>query len=268
MKNFKDKVIVITGAGSGMGRAYALAFAKTGSKLALCDVDADGLDETRKLAVEAGCQATIVSIVDMAEADQVSTFAEKVKDEVGCANVVINNAGIEGSAAPAWATSEACYKKVMAVNFYGVVNGTQAFLPQLKSNKESALVNISSIFGLVGTPNHTDYCASKFAVRGFTEALMAELKESHIQVHIVHPGGIATNIARSESSQVFNNHYLSTPPEAIAEFVIKCIKKKKYRIVYGNSAFRTWLGSKLLSLELLSFMCWHEMKKIIDRKHY
>lgn len=268
MKQFNNKVIVITGAASGMGRAYAIAFAKRNSKLALCDLDSEGLERTKQLAIAAGCQAIITAMVDVAQRDQVFVFSEKVQQELGCANVVINNAGIAGSATPIWTTNHSSYQNVMSVNFFGIVNGTQAFLPQLKKNKESAIVNISSIFGLIGAPNHTDYCASKFAVRGFTEALMAELQSSHIQVHLVHPGGVATNIASSNESSKFNNRYLSTPAEKVVEFVIKGIQKKKHRIVYGNSAFRTWLGSKVLSLKLLSSISWNEMKVIIDKRDY
>ncbi|MCG8670901.1 MAG: SDR family NAD(P)-dependent oxidoreductase [Pseudomonadales bacterium] len=268
MKNFKDKVVVVTGAGSGMGQAYTLAFAKLGAKLAICDRNQHGLKETVGLLRGQGVQAFHAQIVDMSNRDEVLGFANNTQQDLGNAAVVINNAGIEGCAAPSWATSISDIEKVMAVNFYGVVNGTQAFLPQLQQSEEAALVNVSSIFGLIGTPNHSDYCASKFAVRGYTEAMMAELSDSHVQVHLLHPGGIATNISQQDKSQAFSDHFLSTPPEKIVQHVIQSIRKNRARIVYGNRAQSTWLGARIVPLGLLSKIIWHQMKNVVDRNHY
>jgi len=149
-----------------------------------------------------------------------------------------------------------------------VVNGTRAFIPQLQAENRGAIVNVSSIFGLVGTPNHADYCGSKFAVRGFTESLMVELASTDIQVHLLHPGGIKTNIARQESSKAFSEHFLTTSADDIAQHLITSIKKNKLRIIYGNSAMKTWLGTRLLSLKMLRKVIWSEMKTSIDLKDY
>ena len=268
MKNFKDKVVVVTGAGSGMGRAYALEFAKLGAKLALNDFDAKGLAETVALLAQSGTATVYSQVFDVSARDAMHDFAAQVKAELGNAHVIINNAGIEGSAKPLWATDEQSYERVMRINFFGVVHGTKAFLPQLMANGEGAVVNISSIFGLIGTPNHTDYCASKFAVRGFTEALMVELQESPISVHLVHPGGIATNIARGDGSQAFAKQYLTTPPEDIVRHVIKCIIRQQPKIVFGRDSFKAWLGSNFVPLKLLNRIIWQEMKSVIDRKDY
>lgn len=272
MKDLKSKTVVITGAGSGMGRAYALAFARRGCHLALCDYDASGLKETvdmvDKCANRSGCSAVSHAVFDVSDKRSVEKFADKVKDELGNAHIVINNAGIEGSANPIWATEEDSFRHVMNVNYYGVVYGTQAFLPQLLSQKEAAIVNISSIFGLIGTPNHADYCASKFAVRGFTESLMTELNDSPVQVHLVHPGGIDTNISRKERSQSFSQHYLTTSADDIAERVVYGIAKNQSRIVYGNGSTKTEIGARLLPLTWLKKFTWHEMKKVIDLTHY
>lgn len=268
MKELKNKIVVITGAGSGMGRAYALAFAKRGCRLALCDYDTNGLNKTVDMADKLSASPVCYSAFDVSDKRSVEGFANKVKEDLGNAHIVINNAGIEGSAKPIWATEEENFRRVMEVNYYGVVYGTQAFLPQLLSQKESAVVNVSSIFGLIGTPNHADYCASKFAVRGFTESLMTELNDSSVQVHLVHPGGIDTNIARQEHSQSFSQHYLKTSAEDMVERVVRGIIKNQSRIVYGNGSKKTELGARLLPLTWMKKFTWLEMKKVIDLTHY
>lgn len=266
MKSWQDKVVVITGAGSGMGRAYALELARRGSVLALSDVDPDGLAETDGL-LPAGTRS-ITETYDVSDRAATDAFATRVRAELGGAHVVINNAGVEGSGAPAWATTEDAYERVMAINFGGVRHGTLAFLPQLVARGEGAIVNVSSIFGLAGAPSHTDYCASKFAVRGFSEALAAELVESPISVHVVHPGGINTNIARQSGSQDFASKYFGTQPEEIATVVADAVLKGRGRIVFGQGSRKTWLGARVLPLEWMARAVWRDMKGVISRKEY
>lgn len=268
MKDLNNKIVVITGAASGMGRAYAHAFAAQGCKLALCDFDSAGLAETVKQLGPSLENRVVQQGLDVSDRTAMMDFAETVRRRLGPAHIIINNAGIEGSAKPSWATTIDDYRRVMEVNYFGVVNGCQAFLPQLRENTQGAIVNISSIFGLVGTPNHSDYCASKFAVRGYTEALMVELLGSPIQVHLVHPGGIDTNIARQPRSRAFSEHFLSTPPEAIATKLIACIRRNQARLIFGNGATKTWLGARLLPLGALSKMLWREMRTVIDLDDY
>ncbi|WP_372750321.1 SDR family NAD(P)-dependent oxidoreductase [Litorivivens sp.] len=265
MQDFTGKTVVITGAGSGMGRAYAKAFAALGCKVALCDVDREALAETQRLIRADHC---LFMHVDVADANEVLEFSQRVEAELGPAHIVINNAGIEGSAQPSWKTSLDTYRRVMEVNYFGVVHGTRAFLAQLQSHDESWLVNVSSIFGLIGTPNHTDYCGSKFAVRGYTEALMCELKGSPVNVLLAHPGGIATNIARHDFNQRFAQHYLTTSPEAFVEALIAAIRKKRHRLVFGAGSRKSALAARLLPLGILSSVIWREMKNIIDTRHY
>jgi len=267
MKNLINKVVVITGAGSGMGRAYAHAFSAQGCKLALCDLDSDGLTET-VAQLDVNPANVFHQSVDVSDHAAMTDFADAVKRQLGPAHIVINNAGIEGSAKPTWATDLSDYRRVMDVNYFGVIHGCQAFLPHLQANNEGAIVNISSIFGLVGTPNHSDYCGSKFAVRGYTEALMAELHTSPIQVHLVHPGGIDTNIARLDRSRAFSDHFLSTKPEAIAAKLITCIRRNQPRLVYGNGSGKTWLGARFVPLKWLSSIIWREMRPVIDLSEY
>ena len=268
IKNFRDKVVVITGAGSGMGRAYAIEFGKLESKLALNDFDSASLNETNRLLEEIGVKDVLIKSFDVSDREAVYAFADSVKERFGNAHVVINNAGIEGSVEPAYHTGEADFQRVMNVNFYGVLYGSKAFLPQMVANGEGALVNVSSVFGLIGTPANADYCASKFAVRGFTEVLMAEFQESPIGIHCLHPGGIDTNIVRKEAGKEFSKKYLTTPPEKIAKHLIKCIKKGQPKIVYGNDSMKVWLGSNLVPQRLLKWIVWTELKKVMDKaKH-
>ena len=244
MKDFKNKTVAITGAGSGMGRAYAIEFARLGSKVAITDIDAEGLAETRSLVEKLPHNGLYSEALDVGQRDAIFTFADNVKNALGNTHVIINNAGIGGGGVPVWAMAPDQYERTLQVNFFAVVYGTQAFLPQLLENREGAVVNVSSVFGLVGTPNASDYCASKFAVRGFTESLMVELEDSPISVHLVHPGGIKTNIAKGvEGGEEFTRKYLKTDPADIVRYVIRGIRNGKQRLVYGHQSSMLWLAS-------------------------
>jgi butyryl-CoA dehydrogenase len=265
VKNFTDKVVVITGAGSGMGRSYALEFARRGAALALNDYDADTLADTVAM-LPAGTKS-FTAAFDVSDRDAVYRFADEVRAALGPAHVVINNAGISGGNKPVWTTTDDDYERVMGVNFYGVLHGTRAFLPHLRENGEGAVVNVSSIFGLTGTPSSSDYCAAKFAVRGFTESLMVELVHEPITVHLVHPGGIATNIA-TEGGQEFADKFLRTSPDAIAKKVADGIIANRPRIVYGYKSRTTQLGANFLPRRLLNAMLWRQISEVIDRTDY
>jgi butyryl-CoA dehydrogenase len=135
-----------------------------------------------------------------------------------------------------------------------MVYGSKAALPYLTQRSWAALVNVSSVFGLVAPPNTADYCASKFAIRGYTESLRAELELVHpqVQVHLVHPGGINTNITRLEQSKKFKERFLTTKPETIALHIANSIMRNKARIVFGNQATKTHIASRILPLKWLS----------------
>lgn len=234
MKSFTDKIVVVTGAGSGMGRAYAQEFEREGARLSLCDIDPVGLQETVDSLRSQDPSRVFSSIVDVADEEAMNEFADRSRAALGNAHVMINNAGIAGSVLAGIETTVKDLERVFAVNFYGVVHGTLAFMPQLEASSEAALVNVSSIFGMIGAPGNADYCATKFAVRGYTEVLMAELLDSHIQVHLVHPGGIDTNITKGTTVEAESKDLLTTPPADIAKKVIEAIRKNKRRIVFGN----------------------------------
>ncbi|UXD88891.1 SDR family NAD(P)-dependent oxidoreductase [Thalassolituus hydrocarboniclasticus] len=268
MKDFTDKVVVITGAASGMGREYALEFARLGALVAITDVNAEQLAETHKMVKAISGKSSLSEVLDIAAEESVTDFAGKVKRELGNAHIIINNAGIGGGGAPVWVQDNAQYHTTMQVNFFAVVYITKAFLPQLLTNQEGAVVNVSSVFGLLGTPGTSDYCASKFAVRGFTESLMVELADTPISVHLVHPGGIKTNIAKhSKNGAEFEEKYLKTDPLFAVREVIKGIKSGKQRMIFGyQSSLLRFLT--LLPLKLRNRILHREMGDMRDPEHY
>lgn len=244
----KDSVAVITGAGSGIGRALAKRLAAEGIVgLAIADVNREGLEETAMMLGDANVSLHVVDVADRAA---MASFVDAVISEHGRVTHVINNAGVAlGGTLKEVSLDE--IEWLMGVNFWGVVHGTKLFLPYLVKEPEAHIVNISSLFGLVAPPGQTAYCASKFAVRGFTEALRHELEDTNIAVSVVHPGGVKTNIANSariaESSEItadeleqrlarMNRNLSTTTPDRAAEIIIKGIKKRSPRIIVGPDA--------------------------------
>lgn len=268
MKQFNNKVVVITGAASGMGREYALEFARLGALVAMTDVNEKALAETHAMVKKITDKYTCCEVMNIASQNDVQAFAEKVKNKLGSAHVIINNAGIGGGGAPVWAQDMDQFQLTMNINFFAVVNMTKAFLPQLLKNQEGAVVNVSSVFGLIGTPGTSDYCASKFAVRGFSESLMVELADTPISVHLVHPGGIKTNIAKdSKNGAEFEAKYLKTSPLKAVRIVIDGIKSGKQRMIFGHqSSLLRFLT--LLPLKLRNWILNREMSDLRDPEHY
>jgi NAD(P)-dependent dehydrogenase (short-subunit alcohol dehydrogenase family) len=268
IKIMKNKIVVITGAGSGIGRALAIEYGGLGAKLALNDFNESDLNETVSILKEKGIDTVFPMVFDVADKTAMIDFATQVKSKWSNASIVINNAGISGFDTPGYLIKEHEYRRVMDVNFFGVLNGCQAFLPQLVENNEGAIVNISSTFGMIGAVNNSDYCASKFAVRGYTECLAAEFKESPITIHCVHPGGIDTRIDRDANTKAFAEIYLKTPPHKIAKHITKSVRQKKVKIVYGHGSLRIWIVANLVPQKLANWIIWRESKKIIDLNAY
>ncbi|WP_338857318.1 SDR family oxidoreductase [Gordonia hongkongensis] len=246
MKDFRGKVVVITGAGSGMGRDIAVKLARRGARLAISDVTADGLAVTEKLVTEAGAEVHS-QLLNVAEREAVLTYADTVAEHFGVVNVVFNNAGIAHHG-EIERTEFKDIERVMDVDYWGVVNGTKAFLPHVIASGDGHIVNTSSLFGLLAEPGQAAYNSAKFAVRGFTEALRQEMiiAKHPVQVSCVHPGGIKTAIARNatvsgdhdqKATAAFFDRYLARmTSEDAAEVIIEGVRKNKARILVGTDA--------------------------------
>lgn len=268
---YENKAIAITGAASGIGLALAHCFAGNGACLALSDIDAKGLDAAVKnLKAQFPSLQIFIFAFDVANPSQWEIFLASSYEALGNLDILINNAGIEGSARPVWATDDNVLQRVMDVNFFGMVYGTKAVLPYLIKRDWAALVNVSSIFGLIGPPNAADYAASKFAIRGYTEALHAELSQIHpqVQVHLVHPGGINTQITRLEHSQKFKSKFLKTPPAALAKVIAESVMRNHSRIVYGHQSRLVKITSRLLPLSWLSRILSKQMQPVNMTEDY
>lgn len=257
MRSLRGKVVALTGAASGIGRALALALAGRGAILALADRDAGGLAETARLAGADG--ATISThAVDVADETAVTRYAAEVLAAYGHADVVINNAGVSifGSVLEL-STDE--IRWLMEINFWGVVYGVKAFLPSLLRRPEAAIVNLSSLFGLYGPPGQSAYAASKFAVRGFSESLRGELTNTNVHVLTVHPAGIKTAIAQrgrvaaaadpvaaARMTKAFDERFLTIPAETAAAQILRALERTDDRLLIGGDAVRVDLLTRLL----------------------
>jgi NAD(P)-dependent dehydrogenase (short-subunit alcohol dehydrogenase family) len=247
------KSALITGAGSGIGRALALQLNREGCALYLGDVDGDGVAETVTLLERPEVPASTEQ-VDVSDHDAVSAWAEAVGSTTGHLDMVINNAGV-GLVGTARENSLSDIQWLMGINFWGVVYGTRAFLPLLEAAPHGHLVNISSVFGLIGVPTQSAYNAAKFAVRGYTEALRQEMADSSVHVMCVHPGGISTNIAlrsrssdRNASASERDERFRAmarTSPEKAAATIIRGIERRKARLLIGLDAAYISLVSRL-----------------------
>jgi NAD(P)-dependent dehydrogenase (short-subunit alcohol dehydrogenase family) len=247
MRTFDGKVTVITGAGSGIGRALALNLAARGAVLALSDKDEVGLLETAERCGARHAREVHAEKLDVSDRAAVASYATSVAADLGRVNAVFNNAGIalHGDFEE---TPYEEFERIMDVNFWGVVHGSKEFLPHLIASGDGHLVNISSLFGLMGMPGQTAYNASKFGVRGFTEALRTEMLVARhpVQVSCVHPGGIKTAIARNARTtrshdqqtvaQLFDKKLARTTAERAAEVIVDGVLANKPRIVVGGDA--------------------------------
>ena len=247
-----DCVAVLTGAGSGIGRALALALASRQCHLALADINEEGLAETARIARVHGVRVSEHRL-EVASREQVAALPEAVIAEHGKVDLLINNAGV-ALGGHFHQVSEADFDWLMAINFEAVVRMTRAVLPFLQERPAARIVNVSSLFGLITPAGQTAYCASKFAVRGFSNALRLELQGSNVGVTVVHPGGVATSIATSarvsaavapqdvELSRKQAQKLLRMPPEKAAQIIVNGIERNKPRVLVGNDArILAWL---------------------------
>lgn len=251
MKTLSDRVAVVTGAGSGIGRALSGALAARGCRLAISDIDEAAVTAVAE-QLRAGGAEVLGERLDVADREAVHAHAERVHGHYGAVHLVINNAGVSVGATVENISYED-FEWLMGINFWGVVHGTKAFLPFLKQAEEGHIVNISSVFGLIGMPAQCSYNAAKFAVRGFTECLRMELEidGSRVSCTSVHPGGIKTNIARAarvdedalrlsggdkeQMARRFEKMARTTPEQA-AEVIVKGILQDRRRVLIGGDA--------------------------------
>lgn len=248
---FEDRVIAVTGAGSGIGRALAIDLAGKGAVLALADMDGAGLAETKRLL---GNRPASVTVLDVTDTAALAAWVDGAAAEFGRLDGIINNAGLS-VVAPFADCPRGDFDRVMAVNFGGVVEGCRAALPHLraaaKAHGGAWLVNISSVFGMMGYPTQSAYNASKYAVRGLTEALYLELgvTDPDICVIRVHPGGVKTNVAKNakrvagmpgqpndvDAAAEFEKA-AKTTPEAAAATIVAGMAKRQHRVLIGADA--------------------------------
>lgn len=247
MLAFQGKTIVITGAASGIGAALASNLAQRGARLMLADIDASGLEALATALRTQGyeCHWTVT---DTGNEASIYALAEHTQAQLGAADVLINNAGVS-LVCPVEKLKTQDAQWLMDINFWGVVHGCRAFLPQMRSRPAAVLVNVSSIFAMVSMPTQSLYNASKAAVRGFTDALREELRDTAISVLCVHPGGIRTNIANrariTDSSMVADDDKMlresfeklaRTSPAQAAEAIVTAIASGKTRLLIGSDA--------------------------------
>jgi len=260
MKNFKNKVAAITGAGSGIGQQLAVLLAKQGCHLSLSDVNEQGLAQTAELAKQSHVRVTTKKL-DVADRDAMKEWAADTVQDHGSVNMIFNNAGVALGSTVEGASYEEL-EWIVNINFWGVVYGTKEFLPLIKKSGEGHVINISSLFGLTAQPTQSAYNATKFAVRGFTESLRQELDMENCGVSAlcVHPGGIRTNIANAakmndsirslgmhpERSAKSFNKLLRCPPEEAARQIIEAVQKDKRRLLIGNDAKAVDLMQRIL----------------------
>jgi NAD(P)-dependent dehydrogenase (short-subunit alcohol dehydrogenase family) len=247
----EGRVAAVTGAASGIGRALAVELAGRGVHLAVCDIDEQGLAETVARCEGSGVKVTSQR-VDVADRAAVGAWADRVVADHGAVHLVVNNAGV-ALGAPIEAMRQEDVEWLMGVNFWGVVHGTQAFLPHLTAAGEGHVVNVSSVFGLVSVPTQSAYNASKFAVRGFTDALRMELEitGSPVSCTTVHPGGVKTAIARNarldpglvelagdggDDVGVQFDRIARTTPERAATQILAAVERNRRRLLVGADA--------------------------------
>lgn len=245
--DFTNNVLVVTGAGSGIGRQVALQAASRGAVVIAADVNTATLAETKQLGEKQGLQMDMYTL-DVADKKAVYAFAEAIIPQLkGRRLILINNAGVGLFSGNFYNTSQDDFEWLMNINLWGVIRMTKAFYPYFITQNQGHIVNVSSVFGLGGFANQTAYCTAKFGVRGFTESLRMELVGTNIHTTCVHPGGIKTNIMRSatpkgmELTEAMHQKAIATfdkvamtTPEKAARLILDAVKRKKQRLIIGN----------------------------------
>jgi short-subunit dehydrogenase len=233
-----------------------MALARRGCHLALADIDEAALTRT---AAEIAAPGLHVSRhhLDVSDRKAVAAFPERVVAKHAGVDLLVNNAGV-ALAGTFEQVAEEDFEWLVSINFWGVVRMTRAFLPLLHDSDDARIVNLSSIFGMIAPPGNTAYCASKFAVRGFSESLRNELRKTRIGVTVVHPGGIATSIVRNarlpksnsadedEAKRKSFESFLKMPPETASEIIVRGVENRRARVLVGSDAKRMAFVERLM----------------------
>lgn len=247
---------MITGAAGGIGRAIALSLARRKCDLALADIDERGIEETATLARDYGAFVSQHRI-DVADRLAVAEFPNTVAAEHGGVDILVNNAGV-ALGGTFEQVAEEDFEWLFEINFWGLVRMTRAFMPLLRASDDARVVNLSSVYGLIAPPEQVPYAASKFAVRGFSEALRHELEGSRVGVTVVHPGGVNTSIAEKARvpagiteeeiarRRARYRKLLTMPPEIAGEAIVRGIERRHSRVLVGSDAKVISLIARLL----------------------
>ena len=259
-----DRTAVITGAGSGIGRAIAQSLASRGCHLALADINEPGLAETVQLLDGARIRVSRHKL-DVADRAATAALPQAVLAEHGRVDLLFNNAGV-ALAGTFDQISETDFDWLFDINFGAVVRLTRAFMPHLKASEDAWIVNMSSLFGLISPPGQTAYSASKFAVRGFSNALRFELAESNVGMTVVHPGGVATKIAENARRHAGTTNaevaqrlelarrVLTMPPAKAGEIIVRAVERRAPRVVVGGRAKMMALIERLAPVSYWTFL--------------
>lgn len=238
-----DKVVVVTGAGNGVGRELVLQLLSYGAKVACIDINSTALAETLQLA-SADHTRVAGYTVDITDQVAVQSLPSEIEERFGSVDVLINNAGIIHPFLHVSETDDATIERIIRVNFFGALHLTKAFLPMLRMRQNAYIVNLSSAGALSPMPGETIYGASKAAVRLLTEGLQLELQQSGIRVMAVFPGGINTNIIQNSKVAVASSvdqlrdrlAFLLLTPQKVAMRIIQGIGRNQTRLVLGIDA--------------------------------
>lgn len=254
----KNKVVVITGGGAGIGRHLALKMLNNGAKVAICDINVNYMEET--LALSNHHPHLSLHQLDITDKHRVEVLPKEIITQHGAIDILVNNAGIIQPFVPISQLDENIIRKMMEVNYFGNVNMIKAFLPILRERPSAQIINIGSMGGFIPFPGQTAYCAAKAALKMLTEGLNVELMDTNVKVSLIQPGGVATEITKNSGVEIqqTNNDKQQTQsllsPEKAAEQIIQAIEKEQFRVLVGKDAkmlyflyrfFPTWISKQI-----------------------
>lgn len=283
MSRLVGKVAVVTGAASGIGQALAIELARRGARLALSDVNAIALAETQQQVRALGAQLHCAPL-DVTDRAAFQQYARVVVEHFGVVHQLYNNAGVAGWPASLLETEYADFERVLGINLWGVIHGTKEFLPHLIASNDGHLVNISSLNGFMAQAGMSAYCSSKFAVRGFTETVRAEMERAGlpVQVTVVHPGGVKTNIASLDKLQgkplsaeqlerakrrarIYNQKLFKTSAADAASAIVDGVERGKKRVLVGSDAKQVDLAVRALPSQYTRLVAWWDKRMFGER---